>query len=108
MIVAPATAMTDVLALLAPFGSPTPAGEATCALFVIVPAALAMPVIVITTEPPAGNAAIVLVTELPATMTAPHTAPPIAPPQVADTAVTPAGTSSENIAPFAALGPAFE
>ena len=48
---------------------------------------------------------MVLVTELPATFTAPQTAPPDADPQVAPTPVRAAGTLSENCAPLAALGP---
>ncbi len=42
-----------------------------------------------------------------ATFTGPHTAPPDAPPQLALTPPTPAGSVSLNVAPVAALGPAL-
>ena len=40
-------------------------------------------------------------------VTVPHTAPPVALPQLALTAVTPAGSVSANVAPSATLGPAL-
>jgi hypothetical protein len=64
-----------------------------------------LPVIVNVTLPPLGKVVIVLVTLLPATFTAPQTALPVGVPQLAATAVTPAGTASLNVVPFAALGP---
>ncbi len=51
---------------------------------------------------------MVLVTALPATLTAPHTAPPVGLPHEAATAVTAAGTASLNCVPLAACGPALE
>ena len=70
---------------------------------------LPMPVrawIVATTLPPIGSvvrsAADDTRYEIPR---CPRTAPPVAPPQLAMTLVTPAGSVSENVAPSAALGP---
>src|SRR5689334_8812626 len=98
-----------LLELFAVLGSVVPAGAAMLAVFVMLaPLVGAVPLIVIVTLPPEGNVVIVLVTLLPATLTAPHTAPPVCVPQLAPTAVTPAGTASLKLAPFAALGPTFE
>jgi len=92
--------------LFALFGSVVPAGGFAVALFVIdVPLVGALPVIVNVTLPPLGNVVIVLVTLLPATFTVPHAAPPVGVPQLAATAVIPAGTASLNVVPFALLGP---
>ena len=99
---------TTLLALFAGSGSVMPAAFATVAVFDSTPLAGAVPVIVMTSEPPDGSVGIVPLTTLPATLTdAGQTAPPLGLPQVAPTAVIAAGTLSANVAPFAALGPAF-
>ena len=54
----------------------------------------AVPLIVNVTLPPDGSVVIVLVTMLPATLTVPHTAPPVSEPQFAVMPVMPAGTGS--------------
>src|SRR5258708_39456087 len=74
---------TEALLLPAPVragsvGSLTPAGVTTRAVFVKVPDCGAMPVMVKGTLPPEGSAGMVLVTALPALLTMPHTAPPVA------------------------------
>jgi hypothetical protein len=92
--------------LFALFGSVVPAGGVAVALLVIdVPLVGALPVIVNVTLPPLGKVVIVLVTVLPATLTVPHAALPVGVPQLTATAVTPAGTASLNVVPFALLGP---
>ena len=50
---------------------------------------------------------MVEVTALPATLTAPHAAPPVGEPQLAATLPSFAGTVSLNEAPLAASGPAL-
>src|SRR5690348_8004156 len=87
--------------LLPGTGSVVPDGGCAVALFVTdVPLVGAVPVIVNVTLPPEGNVVIVLVTLLPATFTVPHAAPPVGVPQLAPTAVIPAGTASLNVVPF--------
>ena len=68
---------------------------------------MAVPLIVKVTDPPAGSVVTVLVTALPATLTVPQAAPPVAAPQTALTPITSAGTVSANCAPLAASGPLF-
>src|SRR5450631_41891 len=104
---------TDALLLPAPIrdgsvGSTTPAGVTALAVLVNVPDCGATPVTVKVTDPPEGSVVIVLVTELPVTLTAPHAAPPVALPQEAATPVTAAGTLSVNCEALAAWGPVFE
>ena len=77
------------------------------AVLITVPVPDTVPVIVITTLPPTGSAVTMPVTVLPATLTAPHAAPPLAPPQLAITPRTAAGTMSMNVAPSAIVGPAL-
>ena len=94
--------------LLPGTGSVVPAGGFAVALFVTdVPLPGAAPVIVNVTLPPLGRVGIVLVTVLPARLTAPHAAPPVGEPHVAPTPVIDAGTASLNVVPFASLGPRF-
>ncbi len=61
----------------------------------------------IVTEPCAGSVVIVPVTVVASNATAPHTAPPVGSPHVASATVVPSGSVSRNVAPSAALGPAF-
>jgi hypothetical protein len=61
--------------------------------------------IVNVTLPFAGKLVIVLVTLLPATLTAPHVAPGVGNPQLAVTPVMAAGTASLKVVPLALLGP---
>ena len=89
------------------FGSSVPGGGDTVAVLVNVVAPLTVPVIVITTLPPTGSTGTVPLTELPETLTAPQAAPPAAPPQLAHTPLTTAGTLSMNVVPSAGLGPAL-
>ena len=105
--------LSDALLLPAPVlpgsvGSVTPAGAITRAVLVKVPDCGAVPVTVKVTVAPEGSVVMVLVTLLPATLTGPHTAPPVAEPQEAATPVTTPGTLSLNCARLAACGPAFE
>jgi len=102
-------AVLTVLELSARFGSDVPAGGDTEPVFDSGPLAGAVPEMVMTTLPPGGNTGTLPLTALPATPTdAGHTAPPLALPQLAVMPVIPAGTLSLNVAPFAALGPAFD
>ena len=73
-----------------------------------VPDCGAIPVMVKVTLLPEGSAVMVLVTALPATLTMPHTAPPVALPHEPATPVTAPGTLSVNCAPSAPCGPALE
>src|SRR5690242_20635519 len=89
-------------------GSVVPAGGFAVALLVTdTPLVGAVPSIVNVTLAPLGRVVIVLVTVLPATLTAPHAAPPVGVLQFALTPVMPAGTTSLNVVPFASLGPRF-
>jgi hypothetical protein len=99
--------VTKLELLSAAFGSKTPDGEVTVAVFVIAPAPVAVPATVNVTEPPAGRVVIVLATLFPAMFTAPQTAPPVGEPQLAVSPLTCEGTASLNAAPLAASGPAF-
>src|SRR5205085_6796795 len=104
---------TDALLLPAPVragsvGSVTPAGVTTLAVFVNVPDCGAVAVIVKVTVAPEGSVAIVLVTALPARLTAPHAAPPVGLPQLAVIADRTAGTLSLDCAALAAWGPALD
>src|SRR5450755_249817 len=99
--------VTVALVLFGRFGSVVPGGAVTVALLASDPLAGAVPVIVMTTLPFLGNVVTVPVTLLPATLTAPHTALPSAPPQLAATPVIAAGIASANVAPSAELGPAL-
>jgi hypothetical protein len=100
------------LVLLVGSESPTPAAVATVATLLNDPDAepRTVPLIVITTEPPAGKVGIAPVTLLPETlMFAGHTAPPAALVQLALTPLTDDGTRSEKVVSSAALTPkAFE
>ncbi len=64
-----------------------------------------MPWIVRVTLPPAGNAATVLETLLPVTVTAPQIAPPVGEPQSAVSPLSAVGTLSLITVALAASGP---
>ena len=75
------------------------------AVFLRVPAVLAVAVTVMTCAPPLGNAATLPVTLFPETFTVQPAAPPVAAPQTAVTPVRLPGTGSLKVAPPAGLGP---
>jgi hypothetical protein len=88
-------------------GSAVPDGPIAVDAFANVPLCGAVPVMVNVTVPPAGRVVIVLETLFPATLTVPHTAPPVADPQDPPTPVMAAGTESVNTVRFAGSGPAL-
>src|SRR5437773_177024 len=96
----------SVAELLVGFGSVTPSGAATVAVLTRVPVAdvLTVPVRVYVTVPPTGRFTVSLMLPDPFAMQLPPPAPtlPPLPPSAA------AGTVSVTVAPFAALGPAFD
>ena len=97
--------------LLVLTGSVVPAGGDAVAVLVIVPAADAttVPDMVKVTLAPAGSVGILPLTVLPATeIEAGQTAPPAALLHTAAAPLRVAGNVSVNVAPLAALGPAFE
>src|SRR4051794_26310043 len=101
-------AVVAVLVLLPLVGSVVPLGGATVAVLLSIAALLddVVPVIVMTTAPPGGSVGTVPLTVLPATLTDPgHTAPPLAPPQLALTPLMAAGTPSLKLVPSASDGP---
>jgi hypothetical protein len=107
-----AAAPIDVVTLelsFALFGSGTPTGPVTVAVFVndCEPNG-ALALIVIVTEPPAGNVGTLPDTLLPTTAGVAQVAPPLGDPQLAVTPVIAIGTVSAQVAPSAALGPAFD
>ena len=104
------TPVTEVAESLAEFGSNVPLGTATVAVFEIVPVADAstVPVTVKVTDPLAGSVGMTAETARPATLTlVGHTAPFVAPAQLAETPFNALGTRSLKLAPLAALGPAL-
>jgi hypothetical protein len=97
------------LVLLVGSESPTPAAVATVATLLNDPDAepRTVPLIAITTEPPAGKVGMLPLTLLPETfILAGHTAPPLALVQLALIALTEDGTKSEKVVSSAALTPA--
>jgi hypothetical protein len=96
----------SVEVLFAGFGSATPDGAAIVAVLLSVPVVdgLIVPTSVYVTDPPTGRLTPWLMLPDPLAV---HVAPPAAT-HVQLTLVSVPGTVSVTVAPFAALGPAFE
>ena len=96
-----------VLVLFPGVGSVTPDGGVTLAIFVIVPLAPAVPVILKVTVPPLGKVGNVKVPKLVWLPIGGHPAPPVVEVQPMPVTVKLATAGSVTVVLFAALGPLF-